>query len=165
MTLAEIDTGTTQLCCLAYRASPKSMLINGSSPTTPRVMPRRNRPHIARTKLCFGAVVHSDHYPPRDDVDEVANLATVCPNIRFDTLRPAPSRLMDHALDLDTTQVHDLDLALVKGSCFFRGISSFSPSLPRRTSNPIASDLAPSSCRNTSSFCFAPKYRARITPS
>ena len=97
------------------------MLINGSSPTTPRVMPRRNRPHIARTKLCFGAVVHSDHYPPRGDVDEVANLATVGPNSRFNTLRPAPSRLMDHARDLDTTQVHELDLALVKGSCFFHG--------------------------------------------
>jgi hypothetical protein len=40
-------------------------------------VPRRNRPHIARTKLCFGIIVHSDHYPPRDDVDEVANLATV----------------------------------------------------------------------------------------
>jgi hypothetical protein len=79
-------------------------------------------PHIARTKRCFGTVVHSDHYPPRDDVDEVANLATVGPNGRFDRLRPAPSRLMDHALDLDTTQIHDIDLALVKGSCFFRGI-------------------------------------------
>src|SRR5260370_10703235 len=45
----------------------------------PRVVPRRNRPHIARTKLCFGSVVHSDHYPPREDVDEVANLATVGP--------------------------------------------------------------------------------------
>jgi hypothetical protein len=41
--------------------------------------------------------------------------ATVCPNSRFDTLRQAPSRLMDHALDLDTTQVYDIDLALVKG--------------------------------------------------
>ena len=56
-------------------------------PNDPRVVPRRNRPHIARTKLCFGTIVHSDHYPPRDDVDEVANLATVCPNSRFDTLR------------------------------------------------------------------------------
>ena len=83
-------------------------------PNDPRVVPRRNRPHIARTKLCFGTVVHSDHYPPRGDVDEMANLATVGPNSRFNTLRPAPSRLMDHARDLDTTQVHDLDLALVK---------------------------------------------------
>src|SRR6266436_4082905 len=32
--LARSAIGTTQLCCLAYRASPKSMLINGSSPTT-----------------------------------------------------------------------------------------------------------------------------------
>src|SRR6266446_8894043 len=94
-------------------------------------------PTLPGPKLCFGTVVHSDHYPPRDDVDEVANSATVGPNSRFDTLRPAPSWLMDHARDLDTTQVHDLDLALVKGSCFFRGHqSSFSRSLPRRTSNP-----------------------------
>src|SRR4029077_12534566 len=84
-------------------------------PNGPRVVPRRNRPHIAGTKLCFGTVVHSDHYPPRDDVDEVSNSAAICPNSRFDTLRPAPSRLMDHALDLDTTQVHALDPALVKG--------------------------------------------------
>ena len=32
--------------------------------------------------------------------------------------------VQDHALDLDTTQVYDLDLALVKGSCFFRGIKA-----------------------------------------
>jgi len=32
-------------------------------PNDPRVVPRRNRPHVARTKLCFGTVVHSDHYP------------------------------------------------------------------------------------------------------
>ncbi len=46
-------------------------------PNDPRVVPRRNRPHIAWTKLCFGTVVHSDHYPPRDNVDDVTNLATV----------------------------------------------------------------------------------------
>jgi hypothetical protein len=63
-------------------------------------------------------------YRTRFEVDEVANSATVGPNSRFDTLRPAPSWLMDHARDLDTTQVHDLDLALVKGSCFFRGIKA-----------------------------------------
>src|SRR5258705_12140184 len=28
---------------------------------------------------------------------------------------------LDHARDLDTTQVHELDLALVKGPCFFHG--------------------------------------------
>ena len=49
-------------------------------PNDPRVVPRRNRPHIAWTKLCFGPVVHADHYPPRENVDEVANLATVGPN-------------------------------------------------------------------------------------
>ena len=32
--------------------------------------------------------------------------------------------VQDHALDLDTTQVYDLDLALVKGSCFFWGIKA-----------------------------------------
>jgi hypothetical protein len=93
------------------------MLINGPSPRTHASCPGGID---ARTKLCFGSVVHSDHYPPREDVDEVANLATVSPNDRFDTLRPTPSRLMGHAPDLDTTQFHELGLALVKGSCFLR---------------------------------------------
>ena len=39
-------------------------------PNYPRVVPRRNRTHIARAELCFGTVVHSDHYPPRDDMDD-----------------------------------------------------------------------------------------------
>jgi hypothetical protein len=119
--LARSAIGTTQLLLFGVQSISEVDADKWFVPNDPRVMPRRNRPHIARTKLCFGTVVHSDHYPPRGDVDEVANSATVGPNSRFDTLRPAPSRLMSHAPDLNTTQVHDLDLALVKGSCFFHG--------------------------------------------
>src|SRR5271157_1087088 len=93
-------------------------------PNYPCVVPRRNRTHIARAKFCFGTVVHSDHYPPCDDMDEVGNFATVGPSNRFDTLRPAPSRLICHADRLEITQVHDLYLALVKGTYFFRSIKA-----------------------------------------
>jgi hypothetical protein len=122
--LARSAIGTTQLLLFGVQSISEVDADKWFVPNDPRVMPRRNRPHIARTKLCFGAVVHSDHDPPREDVDQVANLATVGPNSRFDTLRPAPSRLMSHAPDLDTPQVHGLDLALVKGSCFFRSIKA-----------------------------------------
>ena len=79
-----------------------------------RRAPEESTPHrpdqtLLRNRRPFGPLS-----APRGDVDEMANLATVGPNSRFNTLRPAPSRLMDHARDLDTTQVHDLDLALVK---------------------------------------------------
>src|SRR6516164_2711605 len=72
-------------------------------PNCPRVVPGRNRTHIARAELCLGTVVHSNHDLPRDDMDEVANLATVGPNNRSDTLRPAPSRLICHTHRLDNT--------------------------------------------------------------
>src|SRR5260370_12141381 len=77
-------------------------------------------------------------------MDEVANLATVGPSNRFDTLRPAPSRLICHAYRLDITQVHDLYLALVKGTYFFRRHQSSSlSSLSCRTSKPMSSVKLP----------------------
>src|SRR5258708_33488974 len=99
------------------------MLINGSSPTTHAscpggIDPTSPGPNSASEPSSIRTTIR-----PEGDVDEVANLATVGPNSRFNTLRPAPSRLMDHARDLDTTQVHELDLALVKGSCFFHALS------------------------------------------
>jgi hypothetical protein len=105
------------------------------------------------------------HLRQERELAKVANLATVGPNSRFDTLRPAPSRLMSDAPDLDTPQVHGLYLALVKRSCFFRSIKALfhdlcHVALPIQ----IPSDLVPSSCRKTSSFCFAPKHRARDQP-
>ena len=100
--LARSAIGTTQLLLFGVQSISKVDADERFVPKGPRIVPGRNRSHIARTKLCFGSVVHSDHYPPREDVDQVANLATVGPNSRFDTLRPAPSRLMSHAPDLDT---------------------------------------------------------------
>jgi hypothetical protein len=116
--------GTTQLLRLGVQSISEVDADERFVPNGPCIVPGRNRSHIARTKLCFQSVVHSDHYPPREHVDEVANLATVGPNSRFDALRPAPSRLMDHPPDLDAPQVHDLYLALAKGSYFFRGIKA-----------------------------------------
>src|SRR5215469_10648364 len=72
-------------------------------PHYPSVVPRRNKPHVARAELCFGTVVHSHLDPPREDVDQVANLATVGPNNRFDALRPPPSRLICDADGLGVT--------------------------------------------------------------
>src|SRR5271166_4753378 len=122
----ESSAHLTQLCCLAYRyrASPKSMLINGSSPTT----------HAS----CPGGIDPTS--PGPNSASEPSSIrTTIRPEmtwIRWPTWQlsvptaglthsdPTPSRFMDHALDLDTAQVHDLDLALVQGSCFFRGIKA-----------------------------------------
>src|SRR5271166_3193240 len=125
------------------------MLINGSSPTTHASCPTSPGPNSASDPSSIRTTIRPERTWMRWPTWQLS-----VPTIG---LRPAPSRLMGHAPDLDTPQVHDLYLALVKGSYFFRGHqSSFSPSLPRRTSNPITSDLAPSSCRNTSSSVLHP---------
>ena len=116
--------GTTQLRGLGYRASPKSMLINGSSPTTHASCPGGIDPTSPGPNSSSEPSSIRTTIRPEVTWMRWPTWATVGPNSRFNTLRPAPSRLMDHARDLDTTQVHDLDLALVKGSCFFRSIKA-----------------------------------------
>lgn len=54
----------------------------------------------------------------------MANLATIGPNNRFDTLRPAPPRLVFDADRLDITSFHDLYLALTKGTNFLRSVEA-----------------------------------------
>ncbi|HYY27912.1 MAG TPA: hypothetical protein VE860_08215 [Chthoniobacterales bacterium] len=88
----------------------------------PRIMPRRNEPHITGAELRLGTVVHSHHYPSRDDMDQMAHLATVGSNEWLDRFRPTPSWLIRYTNGLRIAQLQDLYSTLVKVAYFVWGI-------------------------------------------
>jgi hypothetical protein len=56
---------------------PKSIVTHASSPTVHASWARSDREDIAGPDLAFGAVVHHDLHPAREDIAEMDRLARI----------------------------------------------------------------------------------------
>jgi hypothetical protein len=74
----------------------------------------RDKSDFTRTELRLGTVVHSDHYPTGNHVDEVRNLTTLCSDGWLNAFRPTPTRLICDANNLSVAQVNTSTMPLSK---------------------------------------------------
>src|SRR5580704_1473970 len=90
----------------------------------PRIMTWGDKSDVTRTELRLGTVVHSDHYPAGNHIDEVRNRTTLCPHGRLNAFRPAPTRLICDADNLNVTQVNNLNFTFIKVPNLFGSIKA-----------------------------------------
>src|SRR5919108_1063245 len=106
--------------------------INGATPEVqgdhrfiadhPGVMPFWNLSDVARSKLCFRAIVHANNQPPGEEIAQVVDLAALGFYDRFHRFRPAPAGLKRGTHGLELTEIHDIHASSCNGSRFIRTI-------------------------------------------